>query len=54
MYANLVPELLIDDTKTYKEMVRMNYDCFSFSCLPFCKLMNVIFISRIKLAIRMH
>ena len=28
MYANLVQELLIEDTKTYKEMMRMNYNCF--------------------------
>ena len=28
MYANLVQELLIEDTKTYREMMRMNHQCF--------------------------
>ena len=28
LYANLVQELMVEDTRTYKEMMRMNYDCF--------------------------
>ena len=28
MYANLVQELLIENTETYREMMRMNHQCF--------------------------
>ena len=28
MYANLVQELLVEDTKTYMEMMRMSYKSF--------------------------
>ena len=28
MYANLVQELLVEDTKSYKEMLRMDHTCF--------------------------
>ena len=28
MYSNLVQELRVEDTKTYKEMMRMNYESF--------------------------
>ena len=27
-YANLVQELRVEDAKTYKKMMRMDYDCF--------------------------
>ena len=28
LYANLVQELMVEDTRTYREMMRMDYDCF--------------------------
>ena len=28
MYANLVQELLVEDTRTYREMMRMSYESF--------------------------
>ena len=28
MLSNLVQELLVEDTKTYREMMRMNYESF--------------------------
>ena len=28
MYANLVQELLLEDTRTYREMMRMSYKSF--------------------------
>ena len=28
MFSNLVQELLVEDTKTYREMMRMNYESF--------------------------
>ena len=28
MFPNLVQELLVEDTKTYREMMRMNYESF--------------------------
>ena len=27
IYANLVQELMVEDTRTYREMMRMDYDC---------------------------
>ena len=29
-YTNIVEELRVEDTKTYEEMLRMNYDTFKF------------------------
>ena len=28
MYANLVQELLVEDTRTFREMMRMSYESF--------------------------
>ena len=28
LYARLIQELLVEDSKTYREMMRMNYECF--------------------------
>ena len=28
LYVNLVQELMVEDTRTYKEMMRMDYNCF--------------------------
>ena len=28
MYANLVQELLVEDTRTYKEIMKMNFESF--------------------------
>ena len=28
LYASLVQELMVEDTRTYREMMRMGYDCF--------------------------
>ena len=28
LYANLVQELMVEDIRTYREMMRMDYDCF--------------------------
>ena len=28
IYSNLVQELLVEDTVTYREMMRMDFDCF--------------------------
>ena len=28
LYSNLVQELMVEDTRTYREMMRMDYDCF--------------------------
>ena len=29
LYANLVQELMFEDTRTYREIMRMDYDCFN-------------------------
>ena len=28
LYANLVQELMVEDNRTYREMMRMDYECF--------------------------
>ena len=30
LYGNLIQELMVEDTRTYREMMRMDYDCFKY------------------------